>query len=470
MMVAQKLYEAGHITYMRTDSTSLSATAISEATKVVESEYGKQYVEIRQFKTKSKNAQEAHEAIRPTKLSLETAGANDDEKKLYRLIRNRTLASQMSDAKISRTKITANALTGTGSSSDINSKIPDFNLTGSRVLFDGWLKADPDSVGEDVILPNIAVKSPLDLLDLISTEKFTEPPSRYTEAGLIKELEKRGIGRPSTFASIIRTLEEREYVEKLGKALKPTDTGDVVSSFLEQHFEKYISDDFTSKMEDKLDAVAEGNAEYAETIDAVYKPLHKDIGEKESLDKATTLGDADPKFKCPVCGSPMIIKLGRTGKFLSCITYPDCVGSLTIDGQEIKSDEPIGIDPATTLPIFMKVGRFGPYVQLGEKEKKTNPKPRMASIPKEKDLTTVSLEDALHYLALPRTLGKHPVSGKDIIANKGRFGPYVMHDGDFRSLKTDDVYGVTFDRAMEILSEEKKVSRRGGWGKKKKAE
>lgn len=465
MMIAQKLYEAGHITYMRTDSTSLSATALAEAKKEITTEYGANYHEERQFKTKSKNAQEAHEAIRPTHFAKEVAGNNDDEKKLYRLIRNRTLASQMTDARMSRTKITANATSGTA----MNAKVPDFTITGSRVIFDGWLKADPDSVGEDVILPILAIKSPLDLLDLVSTEKFTEPPSRYTEAGLIKELEKRGIGRPSTYASIIRTLEERAYVEKVNKALVPTDTGDVVSSFLEKHFEKYISDDFTAKMEDKLDEVAEGKAEYAETIDEVYKPLHKDIGEKESLDKATTLGDADPKFKCPLCGSHMIIKLGRTGKFLSCATYPECTGSLTLDGQEIKSDEPIGIDPASGLPIFMKVGRFGPYVQIGEKDKKLNPKPRMASIPKEKDLTTVSLADALHYLSLPRTLGVFPPTGKEILANKGRFGPYIVHDGDFRSLKTDDVFTISLERAIEILSEPKKVGR-GGWGKKKKAE
>lgn len=462
MMIAQKLYEAGHITYMRTDSTTLSATAIGEAKKVIESEYGANYAETRQFKTKSKNAQEAHEAIRPTHLAQESAGNNDDEKKLYRLIRNRTLASQMTDARLSRTKITAEALTAAGAK---ESKVPEFTVTGSRIIFDGWLKADPDSAGDDVILPQLPAHSPLELLDLISTEKFTEPPSRYTEAGLIKELEKRGIGRPSTYASIIKTLDERGYVEKVNKSLVPTDTGDVVSSFLEEHFMNYINDEFTAKMEDKLDDIAIGQAEYVETIDSVYKPLHKDIKIKDKLDKATTLGEADAKFKCPICGSSMIIKLGRMGKFLSCSRYPDCVGALTLEGLEIKGDTPIATDPATNLPIFVKVGRFGPYVQLGEKDKKTNPKPKMASIPKEKDPTTVTLEDALHYLSLPRVLGQHPVTGKDITANKGRFGPYVVHENDFRSLKKDDVYTITLDRALEIFAEEKKVGR-GGWRKK----
>jgi DNA topoisomerase I len=466
MMVAQKLYEAGHITYMRTDSTTLSQTAIAESRKVITSIYGANYTEERQFKTKSKNAQEAHEAIRPTHLSLEIAGANDDEKKLYRLIRNRTLASQMSDARIGRTKITAHALvTGT---QNRDAAVPDFTITGSRVIYDGWLRADPDSVGEDVLLPVLAHATSLTLLNLNSLEKFTEPPSRYTEAGLIKELEKRGIGRPSTYASIIRTLEERAYVEKVNKSLIPTDTGDVVSSFLEEHFSNYISDTFTAHMEDRLDEVAIGTAEYTSTIDEVYKPLHSDIQAKESLDKATTLGDADAKFVCPICGRPMVIKLGRTGKFLSCSTYPECTGSLTLDGTEIKADEPIGTDPATGLQIFVKIGRFGPYVQLGEKDKKLNPKPKMASIPKEKDMTTLTVDDALHYLSLPRVLGNHPTSGKPISANKGRFGPYVVHDGDFRSLKTDDVYEVTFERALEIFSEPKKVGR-GGWAKKKAA-
>lgn len=466
MLIAQKLYEAGHITYMRTDSTTLSGGAIAEIKKIIESEYGANYSEVRQFKTKSKNAQEAHEAIRPTHLSLEVAGFDNDAKSLYRLIRNRTLASQMTDAKMIRTKITAEAF---NSQNKKEEKVPDFNINGSRILFDGWLKADPDSTGEEVILPILPEKSPLDLKDLRSQEKFTEPPGRYTEAGLIKELEKRGIGRPSTYASIIKTIDERGYVEKVNKSLVPTDTGDVVSSFLEEHFANYISDDFTAHMEDMLDDIAIGKAKYIKTIDEVYKPLHKDIKEKESLDKATTLGKADPKFLCPICKSKMLIKLGRAGKFLSCEKYPDCMGALTLDGQEIKGDEPIGTDPTTNLPIFVKVGRFGPYVQLGEKDKKTNPKPRMASIPKEVEPSKVTIENALLYLSLPRTLGLNPKTGKEIQANKGRFGPYVVHDGDFRSLKKDDVFTITLDRALEIFAEEKKVGRRGAW-KKKKAE
>ncbi len=458
MGIAQKLYEGGHITYMRTDSTNLSGLAIKEATLVIEKDYGKNYVQVRAFKSKSKNAQEAHEAIRPTHLSIPRAGNTDDEKKLYSLIRGRTLASQMADARIARTKIIA-----TGD----DKKLPDFSITGSRVIFDGWLKADPDAVSEDVILPKTEKDESLTLEKINWIEKFTEPPNRYSEAGLIKELDKKEIGRPSTYASIIRTLEEREYVEKINKSLKPTDTGDVVITFLENHFEKYVDYNFTAKMEDGLDDVASGKAEYVATVKKFYDPLVKIIEEKIGIEKVTNLGDADAKFKCPKCGSAMIIKLARTGKFLSCSTYPDCDGALTMDGTLIKTDEPIGTDPETGLSIFTKIGRFGPYVQLGEKSD-TNKKPRMASIPKEVDPSAVTVEQALVYLSLPRILGKQPESGKNITASIGRFGPYIVHDGDFRSLKTDDVYTITLERALEILATPKVVGRRGRFAAKDK--
>ncbi|MES3005457.1 MAG: type I DNA topoisomerase [Patescibacteria group bacterium] len=457
MGLAQKLYEGGHITYMRTDSTNLSSIAVTEAARVIEHTFGKEYVSIKTFASKSKNAQEAHEAIRPSHLSTESAGSNDDEKRLYKLIRARTLASQMSDAKLARTKITANI-------ENLKESIPHFTITGSRVIFDGWLRADPDARGEDVELPPVKKDEPLKLVDISSLEKTTEPPSRYTEAGLIKELEKRGIGRPSTYASTIRTLEEREYVTKVNKALFPTDTGDVVSSFLEQNFMQYINDGFTATMEDKLDDIAVGKAEYLKTLKDFYGPFLKDVKSKEKIDKLTNLGDADSKYVCPKCGSPMTVKLSRGGKFLSCSRYPDCDGALTIEGKEIQKDTPIGNDPETGLPIFTKIGRFGPYVQLGEKTKE-NKKPRMASIPKSHDPEKVSLPDALKFLSLPRKLGTHPDTGKTITASVGRFGPYIVHDADFRSLKTDDVYAITHERAMEILREPKKVGR-GGWKKK----
>lgn len=461
MMIAQKLYEAGHITYMRTDSTVLSKQAIAAIAGLIEKQYGKDYLEVRAYKTKAKNAQEAHEAIRPTHIEKANAGNTDEQKKLYRLIWERTVASQMADAKLLKTKVTGNV--------KIDS-IPDFTITGSQVLFPGWLTVDTAARGEDVELPKVEIGEPLTLLSIEDLAKQTEPPNRYSEAGLVKELEARGIGRPSTYASIISTLEIRGYVEKLNRSLKPTDTGEVVSSFLEQNFMQYISDTFTAEMENELDDIASGDREYEKTLKQFYGPFLKEVKEKEKLDKATTLEAADPKFKCPKCGSSMIVKLGRGGKFLSCSRYPDCDGALTIDGLEIKKDEPIGTDPETGLPIFVLIGRFGPYVQLGDKPaKKTKgaAKPKMASIPKDVDPTKVTVEMATKYLSIPRTLGTHPDTGKEITANNGRFGPYVAHDGNFRSIKTPlDVYTITLEQALELLAQEKKPR---GFQRKKKA-
>jgi DNA topoisomerase-1 len=483
MQIAQRLYEAGHITYMRTDSTNLSQVALAQIAKIVEKKYGKNYLEFRTYTKKSKNAQEAHEAIRPSHIDIEKAGMNEEQKLLYRLIWERTVASQMADAEMLRTKITANIKTENPAD-----KIPEFQANGSRVVFPGWLKGDPDGAGEDVELPKVSKGEVLDLKDIKSEEKATQPPGRYSEAGLIKELEKRGIGRPSTYASIIKTIEERGYVEKENKALKPTDTGDVVSSFLEANFMHYINDTFTAEMEDSLDDIANGDKEYATTLKKFYIPFAKEIKVLEKEAKITNLGEADAKYKCPKCGSHMIIKLGRNGKFLSCSTYPDCEGALMMDGTEIKKDEPIGNDPATGLPIYVLVGKYGPYVQLGAYEPKPKkvpgekkprrkkgdpipekaPKPRMSSIPKGMDITKVTVADAVKYLSLPRVLGVFPATGKNITANIGRFGPYIVQDGDFRSLKIkdgDNPYNITLERAIDILSKPK-PERKGRWAKK----
>ncbi|MCC6198825.1 type I DNA topoisomerase [Candidatus Nomurabacteria bacterium] len=461
MMAAQKLYEAGHISYMRTDSTTLSKQAVASIASVIEKKYGKDYLEVRLYKTKSKNAQEAHEAIRPTHIEKVNAGTTEEQKRLYTLIWERTVSSQMADAKLLKTRVVGNVK---------SDSLPDFTMTGSQVLFPGWLVADPSARSEDVELPSIAVNEPLTLLQFTDLEKQTEPPNRYSEAGLVKELEARGIGRPSTYASIMKTIEERGYVEKVGRSLKPTDTGEVVSTFLEQNFMQYISDTFTAEMENELDDIAAGDRDYEKTLREFYTPFQKEVKEKDKLDKATTLEAADPKFKCPKCGSSMVVKLGRGGKFLSCSRYPDCDGALMIDGTEIKADEPIGVDPETQLPIYTKVGRFGPYVQLGEMPPKVKgkkqEKPKMASIPKEIDPSTVTVEMALHYLALPRTLGVHPDDSKDVIATIGRFGPYVGHDGNFRSIKKPlDPYTITLDQALELLAQPKKAR---GFQRKKK--
>ncbi len=259
----------------------------------------------------------------------------------------------------------------------------------------------------------------------------------------------------------MRTIVERGYVEKEGRTLIPTDTGDVVSSFLEKNFEKYVSDTFTAEMEEELDEIAEGKREYETTLKDFYVPFLKEVKSKEDLEKITNLGDAPEEFKCPKCKSKMIIKLGRGGKFMSCSKFPECDGARSIEGKELKPDEPIGRDQKTGEPIYLLFGRFGPYVQLGEKTKE-NPKPRRASVPKDIDTDKITVEDALKYLSIPRTLGQHPETKLDIVAGIGRFGPFVVYDGDFRSLKTDDVYTIKLDRALEILSEEKKTR-----GKKK---
>lgn len=358
MSVAQKLYEKGFITYMRTDSTTLSGQAIGEISGVVEKSFGKEFVEVRQYKTKSKNAQEAHEAVRPTHANVKSAGTTDEERRLYALIWARTVASQMADAKILRTKVSANITGGA-------KPIPNFSVNGSITLFPGWLLADPDGKGEDVELPKLAVGEKLDLIELVSNQKQTEPPSRYTEAGLVKELEKRGIGRPSTYASIISTIEARGYVEKQNKTLHPTDTGEVVSGFLEENFAEYISDSFTADMEDKLDAIAEGKATYIKTLKDFYGPFLKDVKEKDkSTTKATDLGKADPSIKCPICGSGMVIKLARTGKFLSCERYPDCMGARKLDGTELEGPK----DTGKTCPkcnkgkLIERDGKFGRFI------------------------------------------------------------------------------------------------------------
>lgn len=343
MQIAQKLYEAGHITYMRTDSTNLSAVAQAQIVSFVQKKYGKEYAEGRIYKTKSKNAQEAHEAIRPTHIENMIAGGEDQDR-LYRLIWERAISSQMTDAKLLKTKITANLaevrLPQSGGSP--TSAIPDFSAVGSRLLFPGWLKVDSDARGDDVELPLCVAGEKLKLLDLTSEEKFTEPPGRYSEAGLVKELEARGIGRPSTYASIMRTIEERGYVNKEGKTLFPTDVGEVVSDFLEKHFMNYISDSFTAEMEDELDEISRGEREYEKTLRDFYGPFLKEVKSKEKLEKATNLGDAPENIKCPKCGSSMIIKLSRGGKFYSCSKYPDCDGALMQDGTELKGPEETG--------------------------------------------------------------------------------------------------------------------------------
>lgn len=488
MRAAQKLYEAGHITYMRTDSVNLAKEAIAVIAKTVESEFGKEYVETRAYATKSKNAQEAHEAVRPTNPGMKKAGSAGDEQSLYDLIRTRALASQMASARVERTTVRSEA----------DADIPAFTTNGSRVLFPGWLALDTKARGEDTELPKLTVDEPLEVLSLGSLEKQTEPPNRYTEAGLIKELEKRGIGRPSTYASIMKTIQDRGYAEKTGRTLTPTATGMVVSGWLEENFAEYISDSFTAEMEDELDEIARGERGYRTTLEDFYGPFQKEVQSKDKLPKATSLGSVPEEFPCPICGAPMEFKLGRAGIFMSCTRYPECEGARQENGEVLAGDEPLGIHPETGFPIYVRTGRFGPYVEMplenapveteppaegavpdekvpkkakkaakkkvvkkkvAKKAKKAKIAMKRASIPAGVDAANISLEDAVKFLSLPRELGMHPDTGLPVAANTGRFGPYIAHNGEFRSIKKGDPYTVTFEEALAVLAEPKRPPR-----------
>ncbi len=355
MGIAQKLYEKGLITYMRTDSTSLADSAVKEISAYIIKNHGDKYLQNRVYKTKSKNAQEAHEAVRPTHFKRDSEGSSEEEKRLYKLIWDRTVASQMSNAVLSRTKIIANITDKT---------IPNFSTVGSVIAFDGFLAVDSESRGEDVILPKVEKDDELKLLNINSEEKWTQPPSRYSEAGLIKELETRGIGRPSTYATICSTIEDRGYVNNENKTLYPTDTGEVVSGFLEEHFTKYISDDFTAKMEDQLDAISNNETTYKKVLTEFYDEFHDAILAKNDIDKVTNMGAAPADILCPICNSQMVEKLARNGKFYSCIKFPECMGARKIDGTLMEGPKEIGkVCPKCNKgQLVEREGRFGKFI------------------------------------------------------------------------------------------------------------
>lgn len=401
MGIAQKLYESGHITYMRTDSTKLGKDAVGSILGTVRSEFGEAYVLPRTFKTKSKNAQEAHEAIRPTDAKKRTAGTTEEQKKLYSLIRARTLASQMADAKVMRTKVLSNIE---------GAQIPDFVSNGSRVIFDGWLAADPAARGEDVELPQLKGGDALVLTDAHSEGKETQPPARYSEAGLVKELEKRGIGRPSTYASIIKTIQDRGYVEKQGRTLMPTATGDVVSTFIENNFADYISDTFTAEMEDELDEIAGGKREYEKTLKDFYGPFTKAIKSKAKIDKITSMGDAPEEFPCPLCDGPMEYKLSKTGRFMSCKRFPECLGARKEDGSIIEPPKELDEKcPQCGAPLMEREGRFGKFVACSTY-------PKCKYIKKDALLNSTGVKCPL--------CEKEGRANGEMVERRGRFGPF----------------------------------------------
>ena len=408
MGVAQKLYEQGLITYMRTDSVNISKEAMPVIYKTIEKNYGKEYLEPRVYKTKSKSAQEAHEAIRPTNFDLKSAGANEEQSKLYRLIWERTVSSQMSDAKILKTKISINIDPSTGlRTSKEEIAIPNFSVIGSITVFAGWLAADQEAQGEEVQIPKLSEGEKMKLLEINSQGKQTEPPGRYTEAGLVKELEKREIGRPSTYASIIKTISDRGYVTKEGKTLHPTDTGEVVSTFLENNFEKYINDSFTADMENKLDEIAEGKIKYEKVLKDFYGPFLKDVKSKDKIDKITNIGESEEK--CPICGGPMVVKLAKNGKFLSCAKFPECAGARKADGSIMEPPKETGekCPDCETGKLIEREGRFGKFISCN-------------NYPKCKFIKRSPEEEAK-----AKTGVKCPTcSDGEIVERRGRFGPF----------------------------------------------
>ncbi|MEL7244476.1 MAG: type I DNA topoisomerase [Cyanobacteria bacterium J06573_2] len=484
MRVAQNLYEQGYITYMRTDSVHLSEQAVTAARECVQTLYGKEFLspQPRKYATKSKSAQEAHEAIRPAGSSFRTpqeTGLSGRELQLYDLIWKRTVACQMADAK--QTQITMH----------LQVEDAGFRSSGKRIDFPGFLRAyvegsdDPEAALEDkeVILPNLKVGDNPNCKKLETVSHETQPPARYTEATLVKTLESEGIGRPSTYASIIGTIIDKGYAQLNNNALVPTFTAFAVTSLLETHFSEIVDPSFTSKMEQTLDDISTGEAEWLPYLKKFYlgeQGLDTLVKERESQIDINTSRTVDlniPDVK---------IRIGKFGAYLEAengdevvtASIPRDLTPADLDPEKVekilkqKTEGPdqVGIHPETAQPIFMLIGPYGPYVQLGEKSEE-NPKPKQASLPKKVNPEDVTVEMAVGLLALPRKLGEHPETGASIQANLGRFGPYVVHnakDGkDYRSLKAgDDVLTVTFERAMELLSEPKKG--RGSRSKTKK--
>ena len=431
MRIAQQLYESGKITYMRTDSVNLSSLALGMAKKEITENYGAEYVKTRQYHTKSKGAQEAHEAIRPTYLDQHSIKGTSDERRLYELIWKRTIASQMADAQVERTNVNISVST--------NEK--QFVATGEAILFDGFLKVyresydDAPSEEDAAILPPIEVGIVLDMDKMEAQQRYTRPPFRYNEASLVKKMEELGIGRPSTYAPTISTIQKREYVskgdvkgvsqeyqiitlknnkisEKKGKEtigsekgkLMPTDIGVLVNKFLLQYFESIIDYNFTANVEKEFDQIEEGQREWNAMIRDFYQGFHNQV----------------------------VSTTENSGKF---------------SGEKL-----LGVDPATGKNVYVKVGRFGPVAQIGDTE--SEEKPRFAGLKKDMSIESVTLEEVLKLFDFPRILGEF--EGKEITVAVGRFGPYIRHDNKFYSLaKTDNPALVEYDRAVEIINEKR---------------
>jgi DNA topoisomerase-1 len=511
MQLAQRLYEGvdiggetvGLITYMRTDGVQMAAEAIAGARAVIGAEFGKQYVPEapRLYKTKAKNAQEAHEAIRPTDLARRPEDVarylDRDQLRLYELIWKRTIASQMAAAELDQV--------GVDIAGDQHGIV--FRATGSVVVFDGFMKVyredkdDSDDEDAEKLLPDVTEKDAMERRALRTEQHFTQPPPRFSEASLVKRMEELGIGRPSTYASILSVLQERNYVRLDQRRFIPEDRGRLVTAFLESFFGRYVEYNFTADLENQLDDISGGRIDWKKVLEVFWKDFSgavdgtKDLRVGQVLDALDELlgphffpdtGSGHDPRSCPTCTAGRLsLKLGKFGAFIGCSAYPECrfTRPLTTggEGEEEVREGPkeLGNDPETGLPVSLRKGPYGHYVQLGdettvkaepapvaEKGKKAKvakaPKPKRVSLYKGLEPADVTLDIACRLLALPRLIGTHPETAKSISAGVGRFGPYVVHDGTYKSLaKDDDVLVIGMNRAMELLSQAKG---RGGTG------
>jgi DNA topoisomerase I len=469
MRIAQQLYEGvdigqgsvGLISYMRTDSVNLSNEALADIRDHIARNYAEDYLPKApvEYANKSKNAQEAHEAIRPTSIGRTPQTLKDylsaEQFKLYEMIWKRTLASQMTPAKYDTVAVDL-AVGGDGNV---------FRATGQTLVFPGfmtvYLEGLDDSEEEgDSRLPPLTEGETLPIDRLYGEQHFTQPPPRYSEASLVKALEEYGIGRPSTYAAIISTLLAREYVLLDKKRFVPTDVGLVVNKFLTEHFGQYVDYDFTAKLEDRLDVISTGKTEWIPVLREFWEGFSRQVEEKEAVSrKDVTQEQLDEA--CPKCGKPLSIRLGKRGRFVGCSGYPECDYTRNLDGSSgdaPPANQEIGKHPATGQSMLLCNGPYGPYMQLGEVEE--GKKPKRVALPKNLLPTQVTPEIAAKLLDLPRTLGVHPESGKNVVVNIGRFGPYIQHDGEFRSVpKADNVFDIELVRALEVLAQPKAAGR-----------
>jgi DNA topoisomerase-1 len=488
MQLAQRLYEGadiggetvGLITYMRTDGVDIAPEGIAGIRKVIGQDLGSDYLpEVpRKYTAKAKNAQEAHEAIRPTDLSRRPKDVakflEPEQAKLYELIWKRTVASQMESAVLDRTTVEIEALGG--------GEVVGLRATGSVVRFDGFLKLysegrDDEEDEESRRLPPMAEADRLTRRKITTSQHFTEPPPRFTEATLVKKMEELGIGRPSTYAATLQVLRDRDYVELDKRRLIPQDKGRLVTAFLESFFRRWVEYDFTADLEESLDKISAAEVDWKAVLRAFWADFSAAIDQTKELRVADVLdalnellaahvfpdkGDGSDPRACPSCGAGRLsLKLGKFGSFIGCSNYPECryTRQMQASGAEGDgSDGPggdgtkvLGTDPDTGLEVTLRSGRFGPYVQLGEGEK-----PKRSSLPKGWSAASIDLEKALRLLSLPREVGLHPETGKPITAGLGRFGPFVLHDGTYANLPSaDEVFDVGINRAVTLIAEKK---------------